>query len=236
MADIRLITFDLDNTLWDVGLVIGRADETMYRWLDEQVPEYRRTLDRDALLAIRAAVVAEVPGAGHDVSVLREEVLYRGMRRCGYGEAEARAQARAAFQIFYDARQQVVFFEHALESLEQLAGSYQLAALTNGNAHIERVGLSRYFSFALSAADVAASKPEPDIFHAALERAGVTAAESIHVGDNLVDDIHGAGSVGMHTIWIRHPGQADAVAHTPPSEVVESLRELPDAVCRIRDR
>jgi len=235
MADIRLITFDLDNTLWDVGQVIRHAEQAMNAWLDEAVPEYRQQVTPDALMEIREQVVNRNPAFGHDVSALREAVLQEGMRRTGLTEREAREQARSAFLVFFEARQQVVFFEHALETLDALAGTYQLAALTNGNAHVEKIGLDRYFSFAFSSADVSASKPAPDIFHAALDRAGVSALESIHVGDNLVDDIHGAGSVGMHTIWVQHPGQVEGKVHTQPSQTVsvERLSDLTEAVRRI---
>ncbi|MGE0621777.1 MAG: HAD family hydrolase [Pseudomonadales bacterium] len=236
MADIRLITFDLDNTLWDVGTVIRHAESTMNDWLDERVPEYRKTLDREAVLGLREAVIRERPELGHDVSALREEILFRGMRRLGHAETQAREHAAGAFQAFLEARQQVVFFEAALESLAELAARYRLAALTNGNADVGRIGLDRYFSFALCAADVRASKPAPDIFHAALETAGVRPEESIHVGDNPVDDVHGASAVGMHTIWVRHEPSADARTDEPaarPTAVVGHLRDLPGAVRRI---
>ncbi len=235
MADIRLITFDLDNTLWDVGTVIRHAEQKMWGWLDESVPEYRQVMTQDMLQEVRSEIVSKQPELGHDVSALRESVLVEGMRRTGMKDRDARKQGRAAFLVFYEARQQVVFFEHALESLEALAGSYQLAALTNGNAHVEKIGLDRYFSFAFSSADVSASKPAPDIFHAALDRAGVAAFESIHVGDHLVDDIHGAGSVGMHTIWVQHPGREEGEVTTQPTQTVpvERLSELTEAVKRI---
>ncbi len=233
MTEIRLITFDLDNTLWDVGEVLHHAEQQMRQWLDANVPEYTRTLDRDALTKIRTAVVTERPQLGHNVSALRQEVLFRGIVSCGYPATEARRYARSAFATFFQARQEVVFFEHALEALGELAASYQLGALTNGNADIQRVGLDRFFSFAFSSADVAASKPAPDIFHAALNHAGVAPQQCIHVGDNLIDDVHGAGSVGMHTIWVKLSDQPNTIGHTQPSEVVEDLAELPGAVSRI---
>ena len=237
MADIRLITFDLDNTLWDVGEVIRGAERAMYARLDESAPGYRALMTPEKVQEVRQAVVAADPDLGHDVSRLREAVLYEGMRQLGLPEDAARERAKDAFLVFFEARQQVVFFEHALETLARLSERYQLAALTNGNAHIGRIGLEKYFSFAFASADVSASKPAPDIFHAALDRAGVRANESIHIGDNLVDDIHGAGSVGMHTIWVNLADDAAAVEmHTQPSQVVDCLSQLPDAVRRIRRR
>ena len=235
MAEIRLITFDLDNTLWDVGQVIRHAESQMNAWLDDRVPDYRQLMTPETLQAIRSQVVAERPELGHDVSRLREAVIYTGMRRLGLSDVEAGARAREAFLTFFEARQQVVFFEHALDALSHLAANYQLAALTNGNAHVEKIGLGRYFSFAFSSADVSASKPAPDIFHAALDRAGVQAGEAIHIGDHLVDDIHGAGSVGMHTIWVNHAQTVGGDMHTQPSATVERLSELPEAVRRIHE-
>ena len=237
MADIRLLTFDLDNTLWDVGQVIRHAEAQMWAWLDETVPEYRQVMTQDVLQTVRDGVIGERPELSHDVSALREAILFEGMQRAGMKDREARDQARAAFLVFFEARQEVVFFEHALDTLDALAGSYQLAALTNGNAHVEKIGLDRFFSFAFSSADVSASKPAPDIFHAALDRAGVPAYESIHIGDHLVDDIHGAGSVGMHTIWVQHPGQEEGEVHTQPTQTVsvQRLNDLPQAVRRIHE-
>ncbi|MEJ2087651.1 MAG: HAD family hydrolase, partial [Gammaproteobacteria bacterium] len=116
MTEIRLITFDLDNTLWDVGQVIRHAEERMHELLDELVPSYRELMHRDMVMEIRASSLAERPELAHDVSALREDVLYRGIRHCGVPDSSARQLARDAFQRFLHARQEVVLFEHALES------------------------------------------------------------------------------------------------------------------------
>jgi putative hydrolase of the HAD superfamily len=233
VAAIRLITFDLDNTLWSVEDVLVRAEARMRAWLDANVPDYYRLLDRDAILELRSTSIAENPRLAHDVTELRKDVLYRGIRRCGYGEREARAHAEAAFSQFFEARQEVVLFDGALEALEALAAESRLAALTNGNADIRRIGLDRYFAFALAAADVGASKPAPDIFHAALRRVRVTPREGIHIGDHLVDDVAGARGVGMHTIWVNHAGLDREPHHAEPTSTIGSLRELERAVTSI---
>jgi FMN hydrolase / 5-amino-6-(5-phospho-D-ribitylamino)uracil phosphatase len=130
----------------------------------------------------------------------------------------------------------VVFFDGALNTLERLAADFRLGALTNGNANIEKTGLKQYFSFAYSSADVGISKPAPDMFHAALRHCGVSADQTIHVGDNLVDDIQGASSIGIHTIWTNHADDElhDATHH--PTEIVLHLNDLPAAVENIQAR
>jgi FMN hydrolase / 5-amino-6-(5-phospho-D-ribitylamino)uracil phosphatase len=235
MAEIKLLTFDLDNTLWNVEVVIRRAEGRMRAWLHERVPEYGSRIAAEAVLDLRNAVLQEHPELRHDLSRLREEILFRAISHCGYSEHEARRLARDAFAIFLDARHEVEFFEGALETLEYLSRHYVLGALTNGNADFARLKLDRYFRFGYSAASVGVGKPAPDIFQAALRHAGTSAAEAVHIGDHLQDDIAGARAVGMHTIWVnldRHDLPVDAVA---PSHIVHLLEELPDGVRRIQD-
>jgi len=236
MAEIQVITFDLDNTLWDVNSVIKHADAQMRAWLDEHVPSLTLQQDAEAMQQLRTRLIAANPKLAHDVSAIRKAVLQEAIMLSGYPESQARKLALQAFEVFYEARQQVVFFEGALETLAMLAGEYRLGALTNGNASVEKTGLGRYFDFAYSSADVGVSKPAPDMFHAALRHCRVDAQATIHVGDNLVDDIQGAASIGIHTIWTNHLELEPAGARHQPTETVGHLNELPKAVENIQAR
>jgi len=236
MSAIKLVTFDLDNTLWDVDTVVRRAEQRMRAWLAERVPEFGERFPPEAMIEVRGTVLAAQPGLRHDLSKLREAVLLAAISRCGYAEREAREHAAAAFQVFYEARHEVVYFPGALETLELLAGRYRLAALTNGNANFTRLALDRYFSFGFSAAEVGVGKPAPDMFHAALREAGAEPTESIHVGDHLVDDIQGANAIGMHTIWVNLRDQALPDDAAPPSRSVRALADVPAGVAAIDTR
>ncbi len=114
-----------------------------------------------------------------------------------------------------------------------LSDRYQIYALTNGNADIERAGLGQYLSGAYSSASVGQSKPHEDMFHAPLKDLNLRPDQVVHVGDNLLDDIHGARSVGMHTIWVN---LKDDLAHEAPSQPhreITHLSQLVDAVVAI---
>ena len=39
MSKVQLITFDLDDTFWDIGPVIINAEMTTRKWLEEKVGE-----------------------------------------------------------------------------------------------------------------------------------------------------------------------------------------------------
>lgn len=230
---ITLVTFDLDNTLWDVDTVIRNAETAMRAWLREHVPEVVQLYDDGAVADIRAAVLADMPELRHDLSRFRLEVVRRSIVSIGHGEREAAALAAQAFDVFYEGRHQVRYFDHALEVLEDLAARYTLAALTNGNADFRRLGLDRYFSFGYSAADVGASKPAPNIFRAALTHALAEPHQAVHVGDHPVDDIRGASDVGMHTVLVNIDGRAHTL-ETQPTASIGSLADLPAEIDRIR--
>lgn len=233
MPKIKVITFDLDNTLWDVERVMIKAEQHLRSWLMTEVPEVMEQYSGEALSDLRAAVLEKNPKLVHDLSKLRREVIYQAIRQCGYGRIEAGTRADAAFAEFYDARHRVEYFEGALETLAKLAENYLLGALTNGNADFRKLQLDRFFSFGISSADVGVGKPLPDMFINALARAEALAVEAIHVGDDLIDDIQGAATVGMHTIWVNLKDQPLKPDTINPSATVSHISDVPASVVAI---
>lgn len=228
---IRLVTFDLDNTLWPLTGVIERATVATDDWLASRVPTYRK-LSRDEAAALHAAVVADEPALDHDISALRAAMLRRTLERCGETPNRADALAQDAVAEFLRWRHRVELFPDALPALTKLKSRYTLAALTNGNADYRRLGLARYFAFGYCAADVGARKPQPAMFQRALAHAGVAAAQAVHVGDHLVDDVQGAREAGMATVWLNR-GQTDEPVDADAT--VTSLAELPAALAAMDD-
>lgn len=223
---IRLVTFDLDNTLWSVDGVIGRAEARMRDWIRPRVSEYDGLARKDHV-AIRDRVIAANPGIVHDISLLRERVLAETFEYCGCARSTAAELAAGAFAEFLEWRHRIEYYKGVFDMLDALAGRYTLAALTNGNADFVRLGLDRYFSFGFCAADVGVSKPHAAMFERAMAHAGVTPAEAVHVGDHAVDDVQGATDSGMATVWVNLHGSA---ADPGASVTVTSLLEVPRAI------
>lgn len=223
---IRLVTFDLDDTLWSLDGVIERAIAAMNRWLAVRAPAYASVSQDEAAALHRAAVQAD-PSLAHDLSALRLAVLRSTLEHAGEPSGRAAALAEGAFAEFLDWRHRVTLFPDALAVLGKLRDRYTLAALTNGNADYQRLGLGSYFAFGYSAADVGARKPHPAMFRQALARAGVSAAEAVHVGDHPVDDVQGARDAGMGTVRV-DLGSGGESADT--GATVTSLAALPGAL------
>ena len=82
--------------------------------------------------------------------------------------------------------------------------------ITNNGAEYVEENLSRKGispAGVVSAEEVRAYKPYPEIFMRALERAGLTAEEVIHVGDSLDSDVLGAKNVGIEPILVDRAGK-----------------------------
>jgi putative hydrolase of the HAD superfamily len=91
-----------------------------------------------------------------------------------------------------------------LRSLKQ--SGYRLAVVSNRSRAydelLESLGLDTFFEFALAAGEHDAWKPEPHIFNLALERLGVSASETLYVGDNYYADVIGAQRASLRPVLI----------------------------------
>ncbi len=88
---------------------------------------------------------------------------------------------------------------------------------------LHALGLSAYFDFTLHALAVGTFKPDPRVFHAALERSGAVApSEALYVGDNYYADVLGAQAAGMDAVLIDERGIYGDVE----CPVVRSLNDL----------
>lgn len=205
IARIKAITLDLDDTLWPIGPTILRAEYLLADWLADCAPGAARVFaDPQARLALRAEVTRARPDIGHDLSALRLETIRAALQQC----QEDPGLAEPAFAVFFAERMRVELFDDALPALRAMASRYPLLAVTNGNAHVDRVGLGGLFTHHLSAGDFGVAKPDARIFHAAARLAAVQPHEVLHVGDDAAMDVLGALGAGMQAVWVNRTGHA----------------------------
>lgn len=223
---IRLLTFDLDHTLWDPDRALMRGETESHAWLAQQVPAFGAQFPPAAFVDLRLQLREQFPELKHRVSEIRRAAFRHALQQCGLSNGEARDMAAQAFDVFWQCRQQVDVFADTVPLLQQLASRYTLGALSNGNACLKAIGLAPHFRFHLAGEDFAAAKPAPDMFVAALEHAGVAPHEALHIGDHPVDDMQGAQAVGMKTLWVNFADK-DWPLDTPrPDHTVTTLPQI----------
>lgn len=225
---IKLITFDLDDTLWHTAPAIVSAEAILRDWLTEHAPRLG-PVPVEHLWEIRARLVEADPSFKHRISALRRRVLFHALEDAGYPAREAQDLADKGFEVFLHGRHQVEIFPEVHPTLEILAKDFTLGVITNGNADVRRLGLADYFAFALCAEDLGIGKPDPTPFREALKRASVDAGAAVHVGDHPDDDIAGAQRAGMRAIWY-NPTAKPWEAERRPDAEISSLTQLPDVL------
>lgn len=226
-APLRGLSFDLDDTLWETGPVIARAERLALQWLDEHAPAAVDGRSAQELLEHRRAWYATQPHLAHDFTALRRGWFAQLFAETGVAES----LADAAFDYFWRARNDVEPFPSAMAAVTRLRRSYKLGTITNGNACVHHIGIGHHFDFVITAIGAGVAKPHPGIFEQALEVAGLRAEDMAHVGDDPITDVGGARSAGLRTIWVSAGGQRWNPGHGPsPDATVTSVAEVPDLV------
>lgn len=220
---IRAITLDLDDTLWPIWPTIARAETALQTWLQTHAPATATLCtDRATLREVREHMVTLRQDLAHDLAALRRESIRLLLQRGG----DDTALAEPAFEVFFAERQRVELFADVLPALDFLSARFPLVALTNGNADIDRVGLGHYFKAALTAKDFGVGKPDPRIFHAAAQAAGVAPAHVLHIGDDAQLDGVGGLNAGMQVAWVNREGRDWPHAPLQPHVTVAELQAL----------
>jgi putative hydrolase of the HAD superfamily len=223
MITPRVISLDLDDTLWPVGPVIAAAEDALLSWLRERHPRAAHGWDIGSMRELRERVAGRFPHKSHDLTFLRRRALQEQFAAAGYLEGPA---ADEAFEIFLAARNRVEFYADVRPALERLRTKYRLFALSNGNADLDRCGIADLFDGHVTAAAAGAAKPDARIFAHLLREAGVTPIEVLHVGDDPLADVVGATQAGMQAVWLNRNSTPWPAQFAAPPRTVTTLAEI----------
>ncbi|HSF79745.1 MAG TPA: HAD family hydrolase [Anaerolineales bacterium] len=136
--------------------------------------------------------------------------------------------------------------DEALPTLQALRGAgYRMGLISNAaddadvQALVDSAGIRAYFEVILTSAAQGIRKPNPRIFHQALEHMNLTPDQAVMVGDTLGADILGAEHAGIFSIWITRradtPGNQAHLDTINPRAVIGTLSELPDLLAKLQE-
>jgi len=206
----RAVFLDLDDTLFDRTAAVRRwaattlpaLDEADERWLLERDARGRRSrLDFATDLVARL----ELP--------TRADVLASAFPLQLASHVERDAGVR--------------------EQIARLAIQTRVAIVTNGSGaaqrmKLRRLGLDQLVHAVFISGELGIAKPDPEIFRRALQWSGQAAADCVFVGDDPVNDIAPAASLGFTTAWRERDAWPSELP--PPTHRLASIAAL-DQVC-----
>lgn len=200
------VLFDVDGTLLDTNYLHVVAWARAFRERRREFP----------MAQIHALI-----GMGSD------KVLERLL-----GEGDHEAEDEAYSRHYSELKGEVRAFEGTPDLLRAVQrGGAKVVLATSAKADqldaiLEAIGAREAISEVVSSADAEHSKPDPDIFRVALQRAGVSAADAMVVGDT-VWDVRAAAGCGLRCVAVTCGGIARQVlAEAGAVAVCEGPREL----------
>jgi putative hydrolase of the HAD superfamily len=149
------------------------------------------------------------------------------LQELGAGEAHDPEELRGELAAHFSQPESFVVHSDAPAALERLLErGLRLAVVINWSdrlpALLDGLGLTRCFETVVVSAMVGHTKPEPEIFRAALRRLSVAPSQALHVGDDPLNDLVGARRAGLSALLIDREGR-----RPDAPEVIRSLEELP---------
>lgn len=236
LAELRGFVFDLDGCVWSGSVLNPGAGETLQalhaggrrlafisnnsratgaelrarlRGLGVTVAEHVLTP-----LDIIGRVIADAHGRSR-VLVMGAEVLARAVAQAGHEILDMKRYREATVVVVGND------FELSYERLTAAARAAAAGApivtpnvdprlpIENGDFMPGCGAIVQAVSLAAGRPMVVVGKPDPPLFRIALERLGLTAAQTAMVGDSVPSDIRGGRGVGMRTV-LYAPGGSEA--------------------------
>jgi putative hydrolase of the HAD superfamily len=223
MITPRVISLDLDDTLWPVAPVLAAAEIAVLSWLRVHHPRAAHGHDVDSMRALRARMAARFPEQSHDMTFLRRRALAEQFAAAGYTGLPA---VEEALEIFFVERNRVELYEDVRPALKRLRAKYRLFAVSNGNADLDRCGIADLFDGHVTASAAGAAKPDARIFAHLLRAAGVEPGEVLHIGDDPLADVVGAAQAGMQAVWLNREARTWPSEFAPPLRTISTLAEI----------
>lgn len=195
------IFFDLDHTLWD----FEKNSRLTFLKIFE---EYAITTSLDDFLRYYVPLNLEYWKLYREERISKADLRYQRLKRT-FDALEYDIEDEMIDTLSDQYIQHLSSFNHlvpeTIEILEYLKPNYRLHIITNGFREIQekklkQSNISNYFDQVVNSEMAGVKKPNPKIFHLALQMANVDARKSLMIGDSIEADILGAQAVGIRAI------------------------------------
>jgi HAD superfamily hydrolase (TIGR01549 family) len=222
---VRAVLFDLDDTLFDHTSAARAALRNVHAqhacfasWRFEDLERAHARFLEDTHLDVLAGTKT--------VDEARLERFRRLFAAAGVAiDPETLESTAMAYRRGYIEGRHPV--HGALEVLAAIAPHARIGIVSNNikaeqEAKVTLCGFDPYIDALVVSGEIGISKPDPRIFHVALEQLGVRADDAVMVGDSWTADIEGARAAGIRAIWFNRMREACP----DPSCGVEELSSL----------
>lgn len=238
---IRAVVFDYGNTLVEYTQTqIAFCDGALGEVLSQRFGHFDSAVYEKGRYEQRQSVYSNgyLENTPRDLAVQ----LFRQLYERDATDDELEVILKVRYESFV-ASIQAGAYVHDL--LSKLRGRYKLGLLSNYpcgesiRASMARAGLDPHFDAVVVSGDVGRVKPHRLPFDTVIQQLGVSAEQTVHVGDNWLADIQGAKQAGLmavHTVQWDTPEKFDPKpGDHEPDLTIRHLTELEAVLLDGRD-
>lgn len=205
LTNVDHIFFDLDHTLWDFDKNSGLTYAKIFE-------KHRIQADLATFLSVYEPINFQYWKWYREDRVTKKQLRYGRLKKT-FDLLKMNVNDTLIDRLSEDYITHLpdhnYLFEGTLDILEYLNKKYTLHIITNGfhevqNQKLDNSKISAYFNTVTSSEAVGVKKPNPKIFHHALQIAGAISAQSVMIGDTYDADILGAKGVEMRSICFNY--------------------------------
>jgi len=189
---IKVISFDLDNTLYDNQPVIKLAEKISQEYLMSEFKKQNKEFNVELLVETRKKLFKHKNVAYDNLTFLRQECL----RHVCAALSNSESIVQRATEIFIELRQQASIPEEIVSMIKRLSKGYTLVSITNGNCDANNLVIGQYFDKNYSPQQGYRAKPHMAMYQKVMEDYQITPQQLLHVGDEEKTDGLGAGNTG----------------------------------------
>jgi len=235
---IKVVFFDLDETLYDYGSVRRIANQRV-----AELVEKLGIISSDVFIRTLRRITKEFYEKYQGLPALFDrKTRFREVFKALNIDVSEEIVTRLADEYWNFVYQRIKPYPDVVPVLEFLKKrGYRLGIISDGliDVQLNRIRalkLEKYFDMFTFSEEVGKNKPALEIFQLALRKANCSPSEAVMVGDNVKTDIAGANKIGMISIWIRRGifknVEPDSQLETP-NYTIYTLNELIDILNNI---
>ncbi|HDX9589773.1 TPA: HAD family hydrolase [Bacillus pseudomycoides] len=220
LQDIKLVLFDLDNTLFSFDIYYAHATKnTFYKSSITKHLPFEKFFSHYHHYDHHFWKLHDQGNISLD-EVRQQRLIYTLKH---FDQEISVEEADTYFGEFFNQLIHLLKPDEAVNTyLHELKKTYQVGIITNGKVYEQRaklikLNLHKVFTDQeiFISEEMRVEKPKSEAFHIPLSHYGIEPKNAVYVGDSWGNDVIGAINAGMFAIWINPKGNKQPSEHKP---------------------
>jgi putative hydrolase of the HAD superfamily len=230
MVKKRAILFDLDNTLYDYDVPHEKALIATYQKLKTEIKISRKKFNH-LFKVSKEEIHRELAGTA---SAHNRILYFQRLIEKTHNTVHPSLILDLYYAYWNTFLKNTAEEKESTRLLKELKrGGYQIAIVSDMTTNIQlkkmkKLKITPYIDYLITSEEAGSEKPHSIMFLLALNKLGIKPEEAIMVGDNSVNDVEGANSVGIDTVLIKRGKLARKAKddYKKPNYTIRSIGEV----------